>query len=155
MGPLCSPAQYLHCPRVTQCSARNSWDLLCAGSRAMRAMRSPDQTCHWQPHGGLSAPPRRAALGPSSDGATHRPPPSAPVPPRAPSAQAPAVRTDRAPGSNRVGARGGSGGGGGQTDCGPTHGPKDSRAWELAAVLCAPPGLKGGPPCHVARRLLN
>lgn len=37
-----------------------------------------------------------------------------------------------------------------QTDCGSTHGPKDSRAWELAAVLCAPPGLRGG---HLAMSL--
>lgn len=41
-------------------------------------------------------------------------------------------------------------GSGGQTDCGSTHGPKDSRAWELAAVLCAPPGLRGG---HLAMSL--
>lgn len=158
--PALSPATN-QCPGVTQCSARNSWDLLCAGSRAVRAMRPPGQDCYWQPHRGLSAPPRRAVLGPSSDGATHRPPPSAPVPPRAPSAQAPAVRTDRAPGSNGVGARGGGGGGGGgggdsgsgsggQTDCGSTHRPKDSQAWELAAVLCAPPGLRGG---HLAMSL--
>lgn len=166
MGPPGSPAGNHHCPGVTQSSARNSWDPLCAGSRAVRAMRPPGQPCHWQAHGGLSAPPRRAALGPSSDGATHRPPPSAPVPPRAPSAQAPAVRTDRAPGSNGVGARGGGGGAGGggggggggnsssgrggQTDCVSTHRPKDSRAWELAAVLCAPPGLRGG---HLAMSL--